>query len=464
VRISVVIFLLYSLIFLPSSNPILSLISLVFLPYLAATLWRPGEPSVFLVAMLFQWISITIKVFYGNIIGKEFDTLHEFPLNIQEAFFLSLYGLFFIVLGIAYFLRKTPSRREELDIEILHYDTKKVIIAYLAYLFFVGLLLKLRFIVPGLFQGIVALNKLKFGFIFFALFISFSKNELRLLAILAVSLEFFLGFLSFFSNFKEIIIIALITYVAFSEKVSGKLIFVSLIILIIGFRLGIIWTGIKGEYRAFLAGGERSQKVVVDKMAALKKIRELIVEYDGSQEEEIIRSLVDRVSYIDHFSASLAYVPEYVDHENGGIWWAAVTHMFTPRLFFPNKPAIDDSQHLMKYTGMVVADASMGTSISLGYMGDSYIDFGRNFMIVPIFLLGLTFGYVYRNLFLKTRKVVWAYMLIIPLYELSYNLGVTSVKMISELIMFFLTALLFRKFVIPRIDPLLKASRGSKNA
>jgi hypothetical protein len=44
-----------------------------------------------------------------------------------------------------------------------------------------------------------------------------------------------------------------------------------LIILIIGFRLGIIWTGIKGEYRAFLAGGERSQKVVVDKMAALKK-------------------------------------------------------------------------------------------------------------------------------------------------------------------------------------------------
>ena len=77
-------------------------------------------------------------------------------------------------------------------------------------------------------------------------------------------------------------------------------------------------------------------------------------------------------------------------------------------------------------------------------------------MIIPILLLGLTFGFVYRNLFSKTKVVIWAYVLIIPLYELSYNLGVTSIKMVSELVMFFLTALLFRKFVIPIIDPLLR--------
>jgi hypothetical protein len=67
-----------------------------------------------------------------------------------------------------------------------------------------------------------------------------------------------------------------------------------------------------------------------------------------------------------------------------------------PRLFFPNKDVLDDSAETSYFTGYEVAGADQGTSISIGYIGESYIDFGRIGMFVPIFMMGLFFGGVYR--------------------------------------------------------------------
>ena len=63
-------------------------------------------------------------------------------------------------------------------------------------------------------------------------------------------------------------------------------------------------------------------------------------------------------------------------HENGALWLDAITRPFMPRLFFPSKTAINDSERTNYYTGLAVAGAEEGTSISLGYVAESYIDFG----------------------------------------------------------------------------------------
>lgn len=459
IRLSLVAAFMLIVLSIPSHNFTLTIVSFLPVPFFVYALWRPSEPSVLFFAVMFQWLSITIKVFYGNLIGEEFAVLHKYPQDIVDAFYLNLYGLVFLVLGIFLAIRKVPNLRSKLDSELVKYDTKKVIIFYLLYILLISLLIKLRFVVPGLFQGIVALSKLKLGFVFLVIYISILKKEYRLLAFGAVFIEIVFGFLSFFSNFKEIIIIGMITLVAHIGKISARVFFMSLLFLYVGWNLGVVWTSVKGEYRSFLAGGERSQKVVVSNEEALYKLMELISNRGENYVAQAEEHLISRISYIDNFSACLGYVPEYLPHEDGAVWWAAVTHMFTPRLLFPNKPAIDDSQHLMKYTGMRVADASMGTSISLGYMGDSYIDFGRSFMIAPIFLLGLVCGLIYKNLFLKTKYIVWGYVLIIPFYEILYNLGTASVKLASDIIMYFLVALLFRKFVITLIDNKLRASK-----
>jgi hypothetical protein len=43
------------------------------------------------------------------------------------------------------------------------------------------------------------------------------------------------------------------------------------------------------------------------------------------------------------------------------------------------------------------------TSIGIGYVGESYIDFGPIFMFVPIFLLGVFYGLINRFFIAKTQ-------------------------------------------------------------
>ena len=66
-------------------------------------------------------------------------------------------------------------------------------------------------------------------------------------------------------------------------------------------------------------------------------------------------------------------------------------------LFFPDKEVIDDLVRTNLYTGGV-AGISEGTSISLGYVAESYIDFGPIGMFPALFLIGLMFGRIYRGL------------------------------------------------------------------
>jgi len=85
-----------------------------------------------------------------------------------------------------------------------------------------------------------------------------------------------------------------------------------------------------------------------------------------------------------------------VPHEDGRLWLDAVTRPFMPRLFFPDKDVIDESSLTNKYTGLSIAGTNEGAQISLGYMAESYVDFGMFGMMLPIFLLGLLLGLISR--------------------------------------------------------------------
>jgi hypothetical protein len=66
-----------------------------------------------------------------------------------------------------------------------------------------------------------------------------------------------------------------------------------------------------------------------------------------------------------------------------------------PRILFPSKATLNESERTNKYTLARVAGEAEGTAVSLGYPAESYIDFGIPGMFVPIFLLGIFFGWTY---------------------------------------------------------------------
>jgi hypothetical protein len=106
--------------------------------------------------------------------------------------------------------------------------------------------------------------------------------------------------------------------------------------------------------------------------------------------------MILRVGYTNFFALTLMNVPEHTPYEHGALWLGALKHIVTPRLFFPEKAAISDSERTTLYTGIQTAGVEQGTSIGIGYVGESYVDFGPTFMFAPIFLLGVFYGLIYR--------------------------------------------------------------------
>jgi hypothetical protein len=160
----------------------------------------------------------------------------------------------------------------------------------------------------------------------------------------------------------------------------------------------MVWTAVKLDYRQFVSGGETAQIVTVAYRDRITRLAQMVGQLDGSDLADASESMLLRISYVDLFGVVLDRVPAALPHEDGALWRDAVTRPFMPRIFFPAKSTIEDSERTVYYTGIYLAGAEQGTSISIGYMGDSYIDFGAAGMMIPLFGFGLMLGGFYRGM------------------------------------------------------------------
>ena len=100
---------------------------------------------------------------------------------------------------------------------------------------------------------------------------------------------------------------------------------------------------------------------------------------------------------MEFFGVVLVNVPASLPHTLGAILWDAIIRPFMPRLLFVDKDEIDDTARTNFYTGGL-AGSSEGTSISLGYIAEAYIDFGAFGMFAALAAIGVFYGAIYRAL------------------------------------------------------------------
>jgi hypothetical protein len=107
-------------------------------------------------------------------------------------------------------------------------------------------------------------------------------------------------------------------------------------------------------------------------------------------------ALVDRMWTIYYPALAVARVPKILPHTGGAILLAALTHVVTPRVFFPDKgELVSDSDMVRKYANVAVAGRESNTSIAFGYSAEAYIDFGLPLMFAPVLLFGVFIGLCY---------------------------------------------------------------------
>lgn len=255
-------------------------------------------------------------------------------------------------------------------------------------------------VIPGLSQIAIAAAALKWAFFFMLAYASFLSNRRVSYLYAAFAFEFLLGFGGYFSDFKTVFVFIILALFMSQVKISIRMSLTGGVIAIVLIALGVVWTAVKKDYREFISGGEHAQVVKTGYAENMEELASLISNLDGEKLGKAAEDFILRVTYVEFFGVVLNYVPQYIPYEQGALLWDFVSRPFTPRLLFPDKTVVDDTKRTEYYTGGVAGEHGavnlQGTSLSLGYICECYIDFGEIGMMAAVAAIGYFYGWIYR--------------------------------------------------------------------
>jgi hypothetical protein len=276
--------------------------------------------------------------------------------------------------------------------------------------------------------------------------------------LLFVGFEILLSFSGFWSAFKDYILVAVGAFFTLNRKITAKAFIATLFTVVVTFFIFVVWSASKGKYRAFLTGGARAQNVVqTNQLNNIAVLWDIVSEdFNAKNFSESFErgrdALVYRISYVEYFALALKQVPTFLPHENGQLLQNALEHVLKPRILFPDKQVIYDSDITSKYTGISFAGRDEGVSFSLGYVPEAYIDFGPVYMFIPIFFFGLLFGWMYKTLLLKGYNIVWGICYSAPLFQYAWMFPVPGTKLLGWSITYFVNFYLINRYLVKYLD------------
>ena len=210
--------------------------------------------------------------------------------------------------------------------------------------------------------------------------------------------ELLLGFTGYFAGFREPMVLAALALLeVFRPRSAEHWVRLAAIGALVAFA-GLLWMGIRTVYRAEIDSGVLSSS----RADRLSRIGSLSMEWVAESESvaQDVDMLVERMWAIYYPALAVARVPDVLPHEDGSIMLAALKHIVTPRILFPEKGILpSDSEMVRKYSGVYVASTEQNTSIAFGYAAESYVDFGIPIMFAPALAFGAFMGFAYRYLF-----------------------------------------------------------------
>lgn len=323
-------------------------------------------------------------------------------------------------------------------------------------------------IVPGLSQQIEAVSRLKIvaEFLLFVTVMGTGRGNTFLLA--AVLVEVLIGFSGLLSDFRGVFIYLAMAAIAARIALSVTSIVGGVAWFSVLLALGLFWTAVKVEYREYATGGEETQHLSIPLEDRLSYLGNLALSAGNIDWGLAAYAMLYRFAYIDIFGSVITYQAAARDAAPMQQWQGALEHVFKPRFFFPEKPALSDTETYARLAGidpsLVLRDS---TSISVGYMAENYVDLGFPGMLAGMFVLGLMLAGSIRY-FMGVRHLPWMVKQGIAV-ALVYNVAGTGVevsmpKLFGSIVMFFVVYWALTKFVLPIGLKWLQARGGAESA
>lgn len=447
------ILLLYAILgialFLESGIYILA--SLLTLVIIIKLIWNIYNPGILIFAYVFQWLQVFFFIIWMNELDKSISGLSQ---NGGNAFVLSMIGLV-IMAGVTRLMlgKLTVYNLDDFKAAAKNINQRKLLILYILSTLFLSTIGFAFGVLSGFAQFLVTISSLKWIFLLWLGAIIWVNGSHRIWLVFIILYEFTIGLYSYFSSFKDVILYVTILSLTFITVIQFKQ-FARLIL--IGLVLGVIlltWSAIKGEYRIYLNQGSRQQQVSVSRGEAFTKLGEQIGKLEYKEFEKALVYTTYRIQYVYHFAMAMDRVPAILPYENGNVWLENITFVLTPRFFFPNKKIYNASEKASKYTGRNFAGLKQGSSFSLGYFGDAYVDFGPIGMMLPLILIALFTSFIYRTFYRMTSlNLLLRFALVNVSLYVFFTFESDGVFLFGRLLTDFIVLYFLARYVFPKIQ------------
>jgi len=414
-------------------------VSVIVLIAIWRLLRQPGDegPPVLALAVTTQWVQVTAGMFYSGLTGRQLAATegveYEPMLLIGLVCMLALSGGIWFGTGL---VRDRMAKPEDAPEELVSW--RVLLMAYAGALVVTGVMQQIAFVYATLTQALFALSYAHLGILFLILR-RLTQPRLRPgLILLTLAFEVALGFTGYFSNFKEPLLLAALAMLeVFEPRRAAHWAAAGALAVILAIA-SVMWMGVRAEFRQDID----EQWLDTSRTVRLQRMEALLTDWLKQRDDRAqgdVDVLVERAWAIYYPALAVARVPAVLPHTDGELLAAALVHLVTPRLLFPNKPELpSDSDMVRKYSGVYVAGVERNTSIAFGYAAESYVDFGVPLMFLPMLVFGVFCGAMYEWLLrtihhreLAVSLVTVVFWLNLYLFERSWAkiLGLTLTMM-----------------------------------
>jgi hypothetical protein len=366
-----------------------------------------------------HWTQVTLGLSYKWLTGREVQALNT--TDYRTMVYIGLGCCLALAIGISIGLRlvKPPDPSESRPEFAVGFPT--LLIAYIVMTSFEGTLGTMAMDYPSARQILVTADSARLG-VLFLVYRRLLRPEPRWGLLTALLLfEIMLGFTGFFAGFREPIVLCGIAILEIFDHHNVRQWFALGAAGAAVVALGLLWMAIRVDFRREYVTMDNFE---ISRSAKLQNFQNLSSAFLQSDADTMLASadkLVDRMWTIYYPALAIERVPRVLPHTDGRMFTSSVTHILTPRIFFPNKPNLQsDSEKVRLYSGVQVAGADQNTSIAFGYAAESYIDFGLPWMFIPPVLFGILVGASYA-LF---RKLIWHRELAVAFLTVAFWLSI----------------------------------------
>ena len=449
-----------------SDSPIAVLACGAALVAIILLLWRPNDLPIFLLPVIFQWSQVAVKPLLTIVYDRPIDRVLDFGFHLQTGTEAAAVFGFAGVTSLAFGVwlgsgRASLYSERALRLEAQTWNGGLMLRLTLGAIVLGRAATALASLSGSAYQIVVVFSGIEFvGLFAFAYWCFANRTGYRYLFAI-MTFEILSGLTGFFADFRlPLVVLAAAALAARPTfRLSSIAFMASLAAVIV--LLATFWSEIKTDYRRFVTEGSGGQVVMQSLDARLGYIYDAAAGFDTAQFADGFNKLLSRHSYIDFLGATMNYVPSMVPHEDGRLVGMAFMNMLMPRILFPDKPPLpDDTQITSEYTGIDFYSAQ-DTSISIGYLGELYIDFGYVGALIAAAVIGAALGFGYRILRDYDRVPRLISYGVCTLLALSFmDFGTALIKSINGAVLAFGAAFIIQRFIAPRgLSMLLKYRR-----